>query len=374
MGSSTSTGAGSCTVTASQAGNGNYNAAPQVQRTFAIGKAALSITANDRQKFYAQPLTLGTSAFTPSGLVGSDSVSGVTLTSSGAGASARSGNYSIVPSQALPGPSTDLAANYTITYHNGTLHVLAVGLVGLTRRFGGDEERQDRQLRLVAREVRPVEPRRRGRRVEQRAAVVRGGCLVGSATSTQGSVSVASTANVSGNVTAGTTASILGHGGRQVTQHSPSSAALDADGRQVLPAQLQGRDQRRQVRLLGENGEPDRQERHGEAREQDVLLQQRHARSRIDAIRERTGHDPPRRQAHREGPSRQQRPNLPGNLHIDSSFTGSAGIAIAGGSHAAMKILAPRTTVTISGGSFFGTLFAATVKLTGTTAFHADMR
>ena len=38
------TGAGSCTVTASQAGNANYEAAPAVAQTFAIAKAAQSIT------------------------------------------------------------------------------------------------------------------------------------------------------------------------------------------------------------------------------------------------------------------------------------------------------------------------------------------
>ena len=38
------TGAGSCTVTASQAGNGNYNAAPDVSRTFTIAKANQTIT------------------------------------------------------------------------------------------------------------------------------------------------------------------------------------------------------------------------------------------------------------------------------------------------------------------------------------------
>jgi serine protease AprX len=37
------TGAGSCTVTASQGGNGNYNAAPEVARTFAIAKANQTI-------------------------------------------------------------------------------------------------------------------------------------------------------------------------------------------------------------------------------------------------------------------------------------------------------------------------------------------
>ena len=37
------TGAGSCTVTASQAGNVNYNAAPDVSRTFSIAKASQTI-------------------------------------------------------------------------------------------------------------------------------------------------------------------------------------------------------------------------------------------------------------------------------------------------------------------------------------------
>src|SRR4051794_30279918 len=40
----TITGAGSCTVTANQAGNGNYNDAPSFSRTFSIGKASQSIT------------------------------------------------------------------------------------------------------------------------------------------------------------------------------------------------------------------------------------------------------------------------------------------------------------------------------------------
>src|SRR5262249_5556692 len=37
------TGAGSCTVTADQAGDANFNAAPQVQRTFTVNKANQAI-------------------------------------------------------------------------------------------------------------------------------------------------------------------------------------------------------------------------------------------------------------------------------------------------------------------------------------------
>src|SRR5262249_10843104 len=126
------TGAGSCTVTASQAGDADYNAAPQVQRTFSVGKASLSITANNQQKFVNQSLTLAATAFTASGLAGSDTVSAVTVTSSGAAAAAAAGSYPIVPSNAVAGPSTNLAGNYTITFHNGTLSVLAPGVFGLS--------------------------------------------------------------------------------------------------------------------------------------------------------------------------------------------------------------------------------------------------
>ena len=38
------TGAGSCTITASQAGNANFNAAADVAQSFAIGKASQTIT------------------------------------------------------------------------------------------------------------------------------------------------------------------------------------------------------------------------------------------------------------------------------------------------------------------------------------------
>ena len=40
----TITGAGSCTVTANQAGNTNYEAASSVPRTFQIAKKAVTIT------------------------------------------------------------------------------------------------------------------------------------------------------------------------------------------------------------------------------------------------------------------------------------------------------------------------------------------
>ena len=76
----TYTGVGSCIIDANQAGNANYNAAPQVQKTIAIGKGPQPIT-------FAPP---------PTGSVGG----GPTLSATGGG----SGNPSSSPSTAPPPP------------------------------------------------------------------------------------------------------------------------------------------------------------------------------------------------------------------------------------------------------------------------------
>src|SRR5205085_893982 len=98
--------------------------------TLTVNPAALTITASNQAKTYGQSLSLGTTLFTTSGLVNGDTVTGVTLTSSGAIATANAGTYAILPSNPL---GTGLA-NYTITLVNGTLTVnpaaLTAGLTG----------------------------------------------------------------------------------------------------------------------------------------------------------------------------------------------------------------------------------------------------
>ena len=81
-----------------------------------VNPAALTITASDQTKTYGTTLALGTTAFTETGLVNSDTVSGVTLTSAGAAATATvtGSPYAITPSAAV---GTGLG-NYTITYVN----------------------------------------------------------------------------------------------------------------------------------------------------------------------------------------------------------------------------------------------------------------
>jgi hypothetical protein len=79
------TGAGSCTITASQAGDGNYNAAANVPQTFAIGGANQTITFDALADRTLGDPDFDVSATASSGLVvsfsatGNCSVSGTTV-------------------------------------------------------------------------------------------------------------------------------------------------------------------------------------------------------------------------------------------------------------------------------------------------------
>ena len=96
---------------------------------FRSNPAVLTIQANNVTKTYGTAVT--PTGFTTTGLVNGDSVSSVTLTpSGGTAANAAVGGYSIAASNAI-GSSThgsgtnasNFAANYTISYLNGSLTV-----------------------------------------------------------------------------------------------------------------------------------------------------------------------------------------------------------------------------------------------------------
>jgi hypothetical protein len=108
------------------AGLANYTIT-YVNGTLKINPAALTVTANNQSKTYGQSLTFAGTEFTTSGLLNSDAVNSVTLSSSGAAANAAVLGlpYTIVPSAAV---GTGLA-NYTITYANGTLTVNPAALI-----------------------------------------------------------------------------------------------------------------------------------------------------------------------------------------------------------------------------------------------------
>jgi hypothetical protein len=107
-----------------------------VNGTLTVNKATLTITANNRSKIYGQTLTFTGTEFTTAGLVNGNTVTSVTLTSSGAVATAVvSGSpYNIVPSAAV---GTGLT-NYNISYVNGSLTVTkAASSTSLTASVSG---------------------------------------------------------------------------------------------------------------------------------------------------------------------------------------------------------------------------------------------
>ena len=95
------------------------------RNTYSIGKHELTITAEDIDKVYLNTYTFAGTEYTQVGLQILDTISSVTLTSSGSVAAAPAGDYAIVPSAATGSASgvDSLTDKYTITYANGTMHV-----------------------------------------------------------------------------------------------------------------------------------------------------------------------------------------------------------------------------------------------------------
>jgi hypothetical protein len=115
----TITGAGLVTVTASQAGNGNYAAAASVAQSFNVARAVLTVTANNAAKAYgtANPAF----GYTITGFVYADTasvVSGTATETSTATTTSAAGTYPITFST-----ESLTATNYTFTYVSGTLTV-----------------------------------------------------------------------------------------------------------------------------------------------------------------------------------------------------------------------------------------------------------
>jgi outer membrane protein OmpA-like peptidoglycan-associated protein len=99
-------------------GLGNYTISV-ANGKLTVNPAALLITASDQAKTYGQNLALGTTGFTTQGLVDGDMVTGVTLNSAGAPASASVGQYAITATN----PAGNGLANYTISVADGKLTV-----------------------------------------------------------------------------------------------------------------------------------------------------------------------------------------------------------------------------------------------------------
>ncbi|MDP9011820.1 MAG: filamentous hemagglutinin N-terminal domain-containing protein [Pseudomonadota bacterium] len=99
----------------------NYALSFQSTGQLTVNPATLTVTASNQSKTYGTTLALGSSAFTQTGLVNSDSISGVTLASAGSPATATVAGspYAITASNAVGSG----LSNYSISYVNGSLAV-----------------------------------------------------------------------------------------------------------------------------------------------------------------------------------------------------------------------------------------------------------
>jgi hypothetical protein len=108
-------------------GNYTFTQAPANSSALTINQKALAITASDQSMTNGTALTLGTTAFTSSGLVNSDSVLGVTLTQGGnttVPATQAVGTYSGSVNGILASAATGSGlGNYAITYTSGVLTI-----------------------------------------------------------------------------------------------------------------------------------------------------------------------------------------------------------------------------------------------------------
>ncbi len=111
-----------------------------------ITAAPLTITANNTSTQYGLGTTLGTTAFSSSGLVNGETLTGVILSSTGSAATANAGSYNISGSSAI-GANGFVASNYNISYANGTLTVtpanITVALGNLSRSYGAANPTSD---------------------------------------------------------------------------------------------------------------------------------------------------------------------------------------------------------------------------------------
>ena len=118
-------GVGTVVIEANQAGNTDYLAAAQVQRSIVVSPALLTVTANNATRAYGAANPTFTAKIT--GFVNSDPstvVSGSPSFSTTATTTSLPGSYPITVAQ-----GTLAAANYTFTFVNGTLTVTSTGSV-----------------------------------------------------------------------------------------------------------------------------------------------------------------------------------------------------------------------------------------------------
>ncbi|MGY9039148.1 MAG: Ig-like domain-containing protein [Rhodobacterales bacterium] len=119
--------AGSCTATASQAGDASYSAAPDITFTLTLAPLAITVTADAQTKNYGDTHTIDNTAFTTSSLPNGESIDTATLTGgTGVGGDTTAGVNTYageIEVSSVSGSSGFDVGNYDVTYVAGDLIV-----------------------------------------------------------------------------------------------------------------------------------------------------------------------------------------------------------------------------------------------------------
>ena len=105
---------------------GNYVLVQPTGLSASITPAPLTVTALDQNKLQGSTFSFSGGEISASGLKGGELVGSAALSSTGSGADAAMGNYTINAAGPLAGSNGFLASNYTVTYRPGTMVVSGV--------------------------------------------------------------------------------------------------------------------------------------------------------------------------------------------------------------------------------------------------------
>ena len=348
---------------------GNYAFNASAMTTANIFKAALTVTANGASRLYGYPNPTFTASY--SGFVNGETLatSGVTgapsLTTSATQASA-AGTYTIAA-----GSGSLAAGNYSFGFVNGTLTIYLSGIVGLDSvSIGANKALVDS---FTSSGGYPATMGSSALILSNGHVGVNGAKISGSIISSRGSVDLGPGTEVTGSVTAGAAINNKGTVAGAILPNEPSGLivanAVPNCGAFTSNPGVSGGKFTYSNGDLAVSANSTVTLASGTYCFQSLTLSG-NATLQVSGpvVINLTG------PLHTSGGSLVNTTQVPSNLQIATSYTGGAGVTIAGNTSAYLTVYAPGTDVTITGGSpVFGALLGKTLTVSGNSQVHYDV-
>jgi len=336
--------------------------------TASITQAPLTITANNAARLYSYanpPFTASYTGFKNGETLTTSDVTGTVSLTTAATQTSAPGQYPIVAA------AGSLASNnYSLHFINGTLTIYLGGFVGVDSASIGSAKALADSFDATA--GYPASQGNNALIVSNGLVDVKGARINGNLLSAQGSVQLGPGSFVTGDVSAGTTIANQGTIAGTATPNHPSGAivapAVAPCGTFTPAGSWISGNYSYTNGDLTVNGNSTATISAGTYCFHNVKLNGQGVLQTTGAVSIRlTG------TLQANGGSLVNASHLPSNLQIASSFTGDDGVSISGGADAYLTVYAPRTGVTVTGGSpVFGALLGKTLTVSGNSQIHYD--